>query len=131
MRTLKRRKRRAPTGRLCVGAFFISEFGINSPEYQAAHRCPLVKLVPLPSRAQFLNVIESVFSGMAHAVIHNSNYQSADEAKAAIDRHFVERNSYFRDNPRRAGGKIWGDELVAPKFSESNNCKDPRYMQRR
>src|SRR6185436_1672080 len=32
MQTLKRRKRRAPTGRLCVGAFFISEFGINPAE---------------------------------------------------------------------------------------------------
>ena len=28
MQALKRRKRRAPTGRLCVGAFFISEFGL-------------------------------------------------------------------------------------------------------
>ncbi len=104
---------------------------INSPEYQATHKCPLVKLAPLPSRAQFLNVIESVFSGMAKAVIHNSDYQSVDEAKAAIDRHFAERNSHFRDHPQRAGGKIWGNELVVPKFSESNNCKDPRYMQRR
>jgi hypothetical protein len=35
---------------------------------------PHVKLVPLPSCAQFLNVIESVFSGMAKAVIHNSDF---------------------------------------------------------
>lgn len=104
---------------------------INSPKYQAMHKCPLVKLAPLPSRAQFLNVIESVFSGMAKAVIHNSNYQSVEEAKTAIDRHFTERNRHFHDHPQRAGGKIWGDELVAPKFSESNNCKDSRYMQRR
>ncbi len=104
---------------------------INSPEYQATHKCPLVKLAPLPSRAQFLNVIESVFSGMAQAVVHNSDYQSVDEAKAAIDRHFAERNQHFRKNPQRAGGKIWGDELVAPEFRRSNNCKDPKYMQRR
>jgi hypothetical protein len=31
--------------------------------------------------AQFLNVIESVFSGMARAIIHNSNYGSIDAAK--------------------------------------------------
>ena len=47
---------------------------------------PLVDTAPLPSGAQFLNVIESVFSGMARAIIHNSNYASLDEAKAAIDR---------------------------------------------
>ncbi len=104
---------------------------INSPEYRALHKCPRVKLAPLPSRAQFLNVIESVFSGMAKAVIHNSDYQSVNEAITAIDRHFAERNQEFRDNPRRAGGKIWGKEIVAAKFSEANNCKDPRYMQRR
>lgn len=104
---------------------------INSPEYRAGHKCPLVNLAPLPSRAQFLNVIESVFSGMAKAVIHNSDYQSVNKAIAAIDRHFAERNQEFRDNPRRAGGKIWGKEIVAAKFSEANNCKDTRYMQRR
>jgi transposase-like protein len=101
---------------------------INSSEYQAGHKCPLVKLAPLPSRAQFLNVIESVFSGMAKAVIHNSDYRSADEAVAAIDRHFADRNQEFKDTPKRAGGKIWGGEIVAPKFSEANNCKDQRYM---
>jgi len=104
---------------------------INSSKYQSNHKCPLVRLAPLPSRAQFLNVIESVFSGMATAVIHNSDYQSVAEAKIAIDRHYAERNQYFRQNPQRAGGKIWGKELVLPKFSRSNNCKDVRYMQAR
>jgi len=33
---------------------------------------PTVEMAPLPSGAQFLNVIESVFSGMAKAIIHNS-----------------------------------------------------------
>ena len=101
---------------------------INSSKYRAAHNCPRVKLAPLPSRAQFLNVIESVFSGMAQSVIHNSDYQSVAEAIAAIDRHFAERNQAFKDNPKRAGGKIWGDEIVVPKFSEANNCKHQRYM---
>ena len=81
---------------------------------------------PLPARAQFLNVIESVFSGMARAIIHNSNYQSTDEARAAIDRYFEDRNEHFRLNPSRAGNKIWGKERVAAEFSPSNNCKDPR-----
>ena len=101
---------------------------INSSKYRAAHKCPRVKLAPLPSRAQFLNVIESVFSGMAKAVIHNSDYESVADAVAAIDRHFAERNQEFKDHPKRAGGKIWGHEIVVPKFSESNNCKNQRYM---
>ena len=36
------------------------------------------------------------------------------------------RVSIFKEHPRRAGNKIWGKERVAPAFSESNNCKDPR-----
>ena len=46
---------------------------------------PIVETAPLPSGAQFLNVIESVFSGMARAIIHNSDYQTLDEAKGAIN----------------------------------------------
>jgi hypothetical protein len=86
---------------------------------------PRIELAPLPSGAQFLNVIESVFSGMAKAIIHNSDYQTPEEAMCAIDRYFEERNDYFRLNPKRAGKKIWGKERVEPAFSESNNCKDP------
>jgi hypothetical protein len=72
--------------------------------------------------AGFLNVIESVFSGMARAVIHNSNYKSADEAKAAIDRYFDERNKHFKEHPRRAGNKIWG---VPPELVWES-CQKPR-----
>ena len=100
---------------------------INSPEYRAKHKSPYIKLAPLPSGAQFLNVIESVFSGMARAIIHNSDYQSVDECKEAIDKYIEERNEYFKENPKRAGKKIWGQEPVKPVFSEANNCKDPRY----
>src|SRR5271170_4422171 len=55
---------------------------------------PLVETAPLPAGAQFLNVIESVFSGMARAIIHNSNYPSIDAAKDAIDLYFTERNGH-------------------------------------
>ena len=49
---------------------------VNDPEYRNKFNNPIVDLAPLPSSAQFLNVIESVFSGMAKAIIHNSDYQS-------------------------------------------------------
>jgi hypothetical protein len=86
-----------------------------------------VEVAPLPAGAQFLNVIESVFSGMARAIIHNSDYQSVDTAKSAIDRYFAQRNEHFRAHPQRAGKRIWGRERHAPTFSESNNTKDPKY----
>jgi len=100
---------------------------VNAREYRQEHGTPAISLAPLPSRAQFLNVIESVFSGMAKAIIDNSDYQSVDEAKEAIDRYFAERNAHFRANPQRAGGKIWREERVANTFQEGQNCKDPRY----
>ena len=96
---------------------------LNSRDYKKAHKTPMVKLAPLPACSQFLNVIESVFSGMARAVIHNSDYQSVGDCKKAINRYFSERNQYFKRYPKRAGKKIWGDELVLAKFNESNNCK--------
>jgi transposase len=91
------------------------------------NKLPLVELAPLPASAQFLNVIESVFSGMARAIIHNSDYESTKAAMDAIDRHFKERNKHFLDNPKRAGNKIWGMERTSSEFSASNNCKDPAY----
>ncbi len=83
----------------------------------------LVETVPLPARAQFLNVIEAIFSGMSGAIIQNSNYKSVDEAKAAIDRYFKERNEYFFRHPKRAGNKTWGKEPEVARFSEAANCK--------
>jgi len=85
------------------------------------------KTVPLPAGSQFLNVIESVFSGMARAIIHNSDYSSVENAKSAIDRYFEERNDHFLKCPKRAGHKIWGLKRVPSEFSEGHNCKDPRY----
>ena len=100
---------------------------INNPEYRQLNNTPSVELAPLPSSAQFLNVIESVFSGMAKAIIHNSDYQSVDECKNAIDRYFDERNKIFIENPKRAGKNIWRQEVVEPVFKDSNTCKDPNY----
>ena len=71
---------------------------------------PGIKVVPLPKQSQFLNVIEAVFSGMKRAVIFNSDYGSDYEMKAAIVRHFRERNEYFKANPKRAGKKIWDQQ---------------------
>lgn len=88
---------------------------------------PTVALAPLPAGAQFLNVIESVFSGMARAIIAKSNYELIDKARAAIDRYIQERNEKFKCTPRRAGGAIWGLEREPPVFLPSNNCKDPLY----
>jgi len=88
---------------------------------------PIVETAPLPSGAQFLNVIESVFSGMARAIIHHSNYESVEAATHAINRHFADRNAEFETNPRRAGKKIWGQEREQPAFAAGNNCKDPHY----
>lgn len=84
---------------------------------------PTVKVVPLPKQSQFLNVIESIFSGMKKAVIDNSDYQSEDEMKAAISRHFEERNEYFKENPKRAGKKIWDKEFFSLDEFESGLFK--------
>jgi hypothetical protein len=98
---------------------------VNSDSYRQEHGTPRVELATLPANAQFLNVIESVFSGMARAIIHNSDYKSVEEAMTAIDRHLADRNEHFRQHPKRAGKKIWGKERVPAQFDESQNCKDP------
>ena len=100
---------------------------INSDKFRRRHDTPIVELMPLPAGAQFLNVIESVFSGMARAILHNSNYRSVDECKSAINMYFSDRNRAFLERPRRAGNKIWGKERVEAVFKEENNCKDPRW----
>jgi hypothetical protein len=100
---------------------------VNSEQYRTKNMTPLVELVPLPTGAQFLNVIESVFSGMSRAILHNSDYQSVNECMMAIDRYFFERNKAFAANPRRAGNKIWGKERIESVFKEENNCKDPNW----
>jgi len=107
-------------------SMFLKELGkLNDWDYRNKNQLPKIILKPLPARAQFLNVIESVFSGMSNSVIQNSNYDSVDEMKKAIDRYFEERNNFFRQNQHSAGNKIWGRERTKPTFSVSNNCKTP------
>jgi len=108
-------------------ALFAEITKVNNYRFRKKSKTPIVKLAPLPSRSQFLNVIESVFSGMAAAIIQNSNYESVDHAKEAIDRYFKERNEYFHEHPKRAGNKIWGKENVPPAFKEGQNCKNPKW----
>lgn len=88
---------------------------------------PEIEVLSLPGGAQFLNVIESVFSGMARAIIHNSDYAGIEDAQAAIARYFEERNAGFLARPRRAGRTIWGKEPAPSEFLETSNCKDPKY----
>ena len=86
---------------------------------------PRIDLVPLPSSAQFLDVIEAVFSGMKRAVIHYSDYQSEEAMKSAISRHFQERNVFFQHNPRRVGKKIWQVDF----FEDYNNLRAGNYRE--
>jgi transposase len=88
---------------------------------------PRIEILALPAQAQFLNVIESVFSGMARAVIHNSDYATVTDAQAAITRYLEDRNRSFALEPRKAGRSIWGPERMPAAFTTTNNCKDIRY----
>jgi hypothetical protein len=100
---------------------------VNKYKYRKKHTNPIVKIAPLPARSQFLNVIESVFSGMSYSIIQNSDYISVNHAKTAIDRYFIERNEHYKNFPKRAGSKLWENERVYPQFKESQNCKNPRW----
>lgn len=94
--------------------------------WNAASRAgPIIEFVPLPSSAQFLDVIEAVFSGMKRAVIHNSDYQSEEEMKTAISTHFCERNEFFKHNPKRAGKKIWEIDF----FQDHNHIRSGNYRE--
>ncbi|MCF8169307.1 MAG: IS630 family transposase [Rhodoferax sp.] len=86
---------------------------------------PLIELVPLPTSSQFLDVIEAVFSGMKTAVVHHSDYRDVPEMKKAISRHFTERNEHFRENPRRAGKKIWEIDF----FDDNENIRSGNYRE--
>jgi transposase len=79
---------------------------INSAAQTDPGATPSVKLMPLPASAQFLNVIESVFSGMAKAILHNSDYPSVEDCKAAIDRYNPETIRQVLVNAGHSG--VWG-----------------------
>lgn len=96
---------------------------LNSEAYRREHHTPEIGIAPLPASAQFLNVIESVFSGMSKSVIHNSDYKSLDACTNAIDQYFDKRNKFFQANPKKAGNIIWGKEKVKPVFDKANLCK--------
>ena len=80
---------------------------------------PPIHLVPLPRSSQFLDVIEAVFSGMKRAVVHHSDYPDVSAMKKAISLHFADRNSHFKDNPKRAGKKIWDLDF----FDDTDNIR--------
>ena len=84
---------------------------------------PRIEFVPLPVSAQFLDVIEAVFSAMKRTVIHNSDYQSEEEMKTAISKHFVQRNNFFMCNPKRAGKTIWEIDF----FKDYNHIRSGNY----
>ncbi|MBN1569640.1 MAG: IS630 family transposase [Acidobacteria bacterium] len=86
---------------------------------------PTIQLVPLPTSSQFLDVLEAVFSGMKKAVVHHSDYQSVIELKTAVSSHFVERNVFFQENPKRAGKRIWDVDF----FQDSNNLRSGDYRE--
>jgi transposase len=86
---------------------------------------PIIEVVSLPASAQFLNVIEAVFSAMKRAVIHSSDYQSEDGMKIAISTHFRERNEFFKHHPRRAGKKIWEIDF----FKDYNHIRSGNYRE--
>ena len=86
---------------------FLEALDQFNDETKALSVGPIIELVPLPTSAQFLNVIEGVLSGMTRAVINNSDYSDAAHMKLAISKYFSERNEHFRHNPRRVGKKIW------------------------
>jgi hypothetical protein len=62
--------------------------------------------------------------GAGHRPTPLASMTSGRTTRAAIDRHFADRNAFFRTNPKRAGRKIWGQENTPSEFSPSNNCKD-------
>jgi hypothetical protein len=100
---------------------WLDAFNRNTTETKEG---PLIVLVPLPNRSQFLNVIESAFGVMKKTVIHHSDYQSAHEMKSAISQHFRDRNAHFKANPRRAGSKIWEiDFFQNPGWLPSGNYR--------
>jgi hypothetical protein len=64
---------------------------------------------------------------MSRALIHNSNFKDAAQARGAMDAYFSNRNEFYRLHPKRAGRKLWGRERSEAEFREEYNCKEPKY----
>lgn len=107
---------------------WLDQFNETSRRHAAG---PVIDLLPLPTSAQFLNVIEGVLSAMTRAVINNSDYSCPDDMKLAISRHFNDRNQHFKDNPRRAGKVIWDVDFFhgLDAFSDGD-CRNGRRASR-
>ena len=60
---------------------------------------------------------------LREVTIHNSDYQSEEEMKGAVSRHFRERNEFFKENPKRVGKKIWEIDF----FDDHENLKSGSY----
>jgi hypothetical protein len=101
---------------------WLDEFNCTTRRFGSG---PIILLVPLPTSSQFLDVIESIFSGMKKAVIHHSDYKIDIEMKEAISRHFRERNAFFIKNPKRVGKKIWQQEF----FSDFSSLPSGNYRE--
>ena len=56
---------------------------------------------------------------------HLNAYQSVVELKTAVSSHFTDRNAYFKENPRRAGKKIWDVDF----FEDSTNLRSGVYRE--
>ena len=67
---------------------------------------------------------------MARAIIHNSDYQSVEFAKEAIDRYITDRNKNYLENPKRAGKKygekkeqkLYLIQRITARIQRIDNC---------
>jgi transposase len=103
----------------------VSWLELFNAETERLEEGPIIEFIPLPTSSQFLDVIESVFSAMKKAVIHNSDYQSETEMKISISQHFRERNEHFKENPKRVGKKIWEIDF----FQDHDTIKSGTYKE--
>jgi hypothetical protein len=71
------------------------------------------------SGAQFLNVIESVFSGMARAIIHNSDYDSTRTIESVRGSNSEPRSKTTRPSTDSLRGSVVHPIRIRWRISES------------
>ena len=98
---------------------------VIDPEFQRLFRWDIGQKSKLIESLLLGIPLPPIFSGMARAVIHNSDYKTLDHAKAAVDRYFADRNAHFMQHPRRAGAKIWGREREDSCLLRSKQLQGP------